>query len=159
VRLATLPDIVGTEATRTEPDHIARIKGRAVLADAIARRVRRRKPHGRSLSVRIDDETVTLDAAVVDMARKKTTGTDLGHNREQEIFTGHIVEELVDELERRSAREQADYEAELAETLGIDLDRIAGVDDGQQDDGDLGIDWDLVRDELLEDPAVTRAVQ
>ena len=163
-RLAALPDVVGTETTRTDPDHIARIKGRAVLADAISRRIRRRKPHGKSLSVRIDDEVIVLDATVVDRARKKSTGTDLGHNREQEIFTGHIVGELVDELERRSAREQADYETEMAETLGIDFDRLAGVDDGQRsgqqsDSGDLGIDWDLVHDELLEDAAVARAVR
>lgn len=160
VQLAALPDLVGTETTRTDPDHIARIKGSAVLADAISRRVRRRKPHGKSLSVRIDDDMIVLDATVVDRAREKSTGTALGHNREQEIFTGHIVEELVNELERRSAREQADYETEMAETLGIDFDLLAGVDGGQQSDsGDLGIDWDLVHDELLEDAAVARAVR
>ncbi|MER7604773.1 AAA family ATPase [Nocardioides sp. NPDC127503] len=155
VRLATMPDLVGVEATRTEPDHIARAKGRAALADALARLVRRHQPHGVPLELKTTHDTVTLEPAVVDTARRQALQEDIGHNRAREFFTEYVVDNLVNELERSTAKEISDFEEELEAHLGIDLDRFTGNDSSTDD---LDIDWDSIRDELLGDPSIDRAI-
>ncbi|MGC5165490.1 HelD family protein [Luteimicrobium sp. DT211] len=163
VRLATMPDVVGVEATRTEPDRLARLKGRAACAEGLASWVRRHEPHGVPLELTATGETVVLDVALVDAARRRALEGGVGHNRARVRFTEHVVDDLVNELERRTAQEVADFEEEL-EALGIDLDRIAGtggrhVGPGGEGPGDgLGIDWDGIRDQLLDDPAVDRTI-
>lgn len=155
VRLATMPDLVGVEATRIEPDHIARVKGRAALADDLARLVRQHQPHGVPLELKTTHDTVRLDPAVVDAARRQALQEDIGHNRARELFTEYVVDELVNELEQRTAKEMSDFEAELEAHLGIDLDRFTGSDPSTDD---LDIDWDTIRDDLLDDPSIDRAI-
>lgn len=157
VQLATMPDLVSAEATWTEPDHIARIKGRAALADGLARLVRRHQPHGVPLELKTTHDTVRLDPALVDAARRQALQDDIGHNRARELFTGYVVDDLVNELERRTAKEISDFEEELEELLGIDLDRVAGLG-GEASTDDLDIDWDSIREDLLEDPAIDQAI-
>jgi DNA helicase IV len=158
VRLATMPDVVGVEATRDERDRVARLKGRAVCAEGLARWVQGHEPHGVALELTATGETVVLGATVVDAARRRALEGGVGHNRARERFTEHVVDDLVHELERRTAKDVTDFEEEL-EALGIDLDRITGKSSGHGDPADgLGIDWDAIRDQLLDDPAVDRAV-
>ncbi|WP_406021362.1 AAA family ATPase [Nocardioides sp. NBC_00850] len=155
VRLATMSDLVGVEATRTEPDHVARIKGRAALADALARSVRDHQPHGVPLELKTTHDTVRLDPAVVDAARRQALQGDIGHNRARELFIEYVVDDLVNELERRTAKEVSDFEEELEAHLGIDLDRFTGNDPSTDD---LDIDWDSIREDLLGDPSIDRAI-
>ncbi len=155
VRLATMPDLVGVEATRTEPDHIARAKGRAALAGDLARLVRQHQPHGVPLELKTTHDTVRLEPAVVDAARRQALQGDIGHNRARELFTEYVVDDLVNELERRTAKEISDFEEELEAHLGINLDRFTG-NDAPTDD--LDIDWDSIREDLLGDPSIDRAI-
>lgn len=155
VRLATMSDLVGVEATRTEPDHLARIKGRAALADGLGRLVREHQPHGVPLELKTTHDTVRLDPAVVDAARRQALQEDIGHNRARELFTEYVVDDLVDELERRTTTEISEFDEELEAHLGIDLDRFTGNDRSTED---LDIDWDSIRDDLLGDPSIDRAI-
>ncbi|MEU6137574.1 AAA family ATPase [Nocardioides sp. NPDC047086] len=161
VKLATMRDLVGIEATRSEPDHIARIKGRSALAEGLSRLVRNHQPHGVPLELKTTHDTVRLDPAVVDAARRQALQDDVGHNRARELFTEYVVDDLVNELERRTTKEMSDFEEELEALLGIDLDRYTGLqqpDGSEASGGELDIDWDSIREDLLEDPSIDRAI-
>ncbi|SLM96338.1 ATP-dependent DNA helicase rep [Corynebacterium xerosis] len=166
VQLSTLSDLVQVDAQRTEPDHLARLKGRAELADALATWVRDREPHGVPLGLRTAHDALVLDAGLVDAARRFALQGGIGHNPARELFTEAIVEDLVTELEARSTQEDADFEHEAKALLGISFDRLAAKDLGDSGAGPasstasaLDIDWDAIRDELLEDPGIDRAVE
>jgi DNA helicase IV len=110
-------------------------------------------------------ETVVLDSDLVDASRRNALQEGIGHNRARELFTEHIVADLVNELEQQTAKELSDFEAELKEVLGIDLDRkFAGdprrvsSDDADRSAEGLDIDWDQIREELLDDPGIDRIV-
>lgn len=160
VQLATMPDVVGAQATRSEPDNIARIKGRTVLAEGLADWVKRYQPYGVPLELKTSHDTVVLDASVVEAARRQALQGDTGHNRGRELFTGYIVDDLVNELEHRTTKELDDFEEEIEALLGVSLDRYGPRDQhivAETSDG-LDIDWDRIRDDLLEDPAIDHAV-
>lgn len=165
VQLATLPDLIGVEATKTEPDQLARIKGCAQFADGLGRWVQAREPHGVPLELQTAHGTVVLDSDRVDAARRGALQGGIGHNRARELFIEHVVDELVNELEQQTSTELSDFEAEIKEFLGIDLDRMFAGDrrpvssDGAEISADaLDIDWDLIREELLDDPGIDRIV-
>jgi DNA helicase IV len=166
VQLATLPDLVGVEATLNEPDDLARIKGRAQLADGLARWVQARQPHGISLELSTAHGTVVLGPDLVDAARRAALQGGPGHNRARGLFTEYVVADLVNELEQQAVKELSDFEAELKELHGIDLERLFGADargdgsDGADTHGDgLDIDWDLIREGLLDDPGIDRIIE
>ncbi|WP_243842877.1 MULTISPECIES: AAA family ATPase [unclassified Mumia] len=165
VQLATLPDLIGAEATKTEPDEVARLKGRAEFADGLARWVQARQPHGVPLEFQTAHGTVVLDSDRVDAARRSALQGGIGHNRARELFTEHVVAELVNELEQQTAKELTDFEAEIKEFLGIDLDRMfagnprrVSSDDADVSADGLDIDWDQLREEFLDDPGIDRIV-
>jgi DNA helicase IV len=165
VRLATLPDLVGIEAPRSEPDDLAQIKGRAQFAGVLAHWVQAREPQGIPLEVRTAHGTVILDSDLVDAARRSAVQDDIGHNPARELFTERIVDELVNELEQQTARELSDFEADLKTLQGIDLDRMfangshsTGSDDANPSADGLEIDWDRIRDELLDDASIDRII-
>jgi DNA helicase IV len=165
VQLATMADLVGAEATRSEPDRVARIKGRAALAEGMSRWVQRHQPHGVPLRLSTADETVVLDPPLVDAARRRALEGGIGHNRARELFTEYVVGDLVNELEQRTAKEVSDFEEELEALLGINFDRLGprdphhvGSGETENSAGNLDIDWDSVREGLLEDPAIDRAI-
>lgn len=165
VRLATLPDMIGVEPTKTEPDELARLKGRAGLADALARWVHAREPRGVPLEMRTAHGTVILDSRVIDAARQGALQGGIGHNPARELFAEHVVDELVTELEQQTAHELSDFEADLKEVQGIDLHRMfaEGSDDAGSADADrsadgLEIDWDRIREDLLDDPGIDRII-
>lgn len=160
VQLATMPDLVGAQATRSEPDAVARIKGRALIAEGLARWVQRHQPHGVALELKTSHDTVVLDASIVDAARRQALQGDTGHNRGRELFIEYIVDDLVNELEHRTTKELDDFEEEIETLLGINLDRYGPRDHHnttEASDG-LDIDWDSIRDDLLDDPAIDQAV-
>jgi len=165
VQLATLADLVGVEPTKTDPDTLARIKGRAELADGLARWVQAHQPNGVPLELQTAHGTVVLDSELVDAARRSALQGGIGHNHARELFIERIVYELVNELEQQTAKELADFEAEIKEFLGLDLDRMFGADSGavgsEHSDASsegLDIDWDRIRDELLDDSGIDRIV-
>ncbi|MBO9704562.1 MAG: helicase, partial [Arthrobacter sp.] len=161
VHLATMSDLLSVDATHAEPDHVARLKGDAALADALAHRVRQHQPHGVPLTLRAGADTVVLDAAQVDMARRQALDGGVGHNQGRDLFIEYIVDAVIHELEIRTAKEESEFEEELQSLLGIDLDRFTGTAGQVNADGagrDMEIDWDLVRDDLLEDPVIDRTI-
>lgn len=169
VELATLSDLIRTGSSDTgvsgsESERVARSKGRAQFAAGLARWVRAREPDGASLSFRFDDADVVLDSARVDAARRAALQDGVGHNRARELFTAYVIDELVDQMEQQTARDIAEFEDEIKDVLGIDLDRMFASDTGPTGSGDsasseeLEIDWDRVRDELLEDPDIDQVI-
>ena len=164
VELATAPDLLGDEPTSAEPEAVAYAKGRRRMAEAIAHRVRERQPHGVPLRFCTAHGRVVLDAARVDAARRSALQGGVGHNRGRALFVEHVVDELVDVLEQQTAKETSDFEDELKEKNGIDLDRMFARHPGDPDPDELdpsdglGIDWDRIREDLLGDPGIDRTV-
>ena len=165
VRLATLVDLIGLEPSTTEPDDVARIKGRAQFADALACWVHAREPHGVPLELHTAHGTVVLDPELVDTARRSAVQGGVGHNSARQRFSERIVEELVTELQQQTAKELSDFETEVKDLLGIDLDRMFAGDTGHvgPDDADasadgMEIDWDLIAEELLDDPGIDSTI-
>ncbi|WP_030454765.1 HelD family protein [Herbidospora cretacea] len=164
VRMATLTDLVGAAPTATEPEEAAREKGAAGMAAALAGRVRARQPRGVPLEVKVGQETLVLTPAEVDAARRHAIREGLAHNPAREVFREHVVDALVDLLERRTADTLARLDAEVAAMLGVDLDeavagdlRSLGLDDAPAAEPEF--DWDAVREQLLDDPAVGQAIE
>ncbi|WP_208113048.1 HelD family protein [Actinorugispora endophytica] len=163
VELATAPDLVGVEATRSEPDAVALVKGRRSFGEALARRVQERQPHGVPLRLTTAHGQAVLDAPRVDAARRSALQGGVGHNRARGLFLEHVVDDLVNELEQQTAKEISDFEDELKE-VGVDLDRMFGrrpgdpEPDGIQSSDGLDIDWDRIRDDLLEDSGIDRII-
>lgn len=160
VQLATMSDLVGAQAARSEPDPLARMKGRAVLAEGLAHWVQQHQPHGIPLELKTSHDTVALDATIVDAARRQALQGDTGHNRGRELFIENIVDDLVNELEHRTTKEIDEFEEEIETLLGINLDRYGPRDQhpsAEASDG-LDIDWDSIRADLLDDPAIDQAV-
>lgn len=160
VHLATMPDLVGAPATRGEPDAVARLKGRAVVAEGLALWVQRHQPHGVPLELKTSHDTVVLDTSIVDAARQHALQGGAGHDRGRDLFIEYIVDDLVNELEHRTIKDLDDFEDEIETLLGIDLDRYGPRDQhtSPETPDEPDIDWDSVRDELLDDPAIDQAV-
>ncbi len=165
VELATASDLVGVKAIRTEPEAIARVKGRRQFAAGIADWVQAREPSGVPLRLKTAHGSVVLDSDRVDAARRSALQGGVGHNHARELFTEHIIDGLVNELEQQTTKEIADFEDELKDVLGIDLDRMfahrpgdAEPDQTESPTGELDIDWDRIRDDLLDDASVDRVI-
>ncbi|WP_208379073.1 HelD family protein [Cumulibacter soli] len=164
VQMTTMSGLAGVRVTQTESPAIARWKGQLERADDLANWVQSRQPHGVPLTLRTTQDTVTLDANVVDAARQTAKQGSVGHNRARELFAEYVVSELVNELERRTENELAEYDEEIEAMLGIDLDRAVAKDIdriGPTDGTATGvdIDWDQVREDLLEDRGIDRAIE
>ncbi|TKK88052.1 DNA helicase [Herbidospora galbida] len=164
VRMATLADLVGVAPTAAEPEEAARAKGVAGTAASLAAWVRARQPRGVPLEVKVGQETLVLTPAEVDAAHRLATREGLAHNPARERFREHVVDALVDLLERRTADALARLDAEVASMLGVDLDdavagdlRSLGLDDSPAAEPEF--DWDAVREQLLDDPAVDQATE
>jgi DNA helicase IV len=166
VRMATLADLTGVEPTAIESDSAARVKGQAQLAGALARWVRDHQPHGVPLDIRVGLETLVLDAESVDAAHRLATQDGLAHNPGRETFKEYVVSDLVNLLEKRTTEALNEMDDEVAALLGVDLDqavakdlRTLGLDDTIPATGDPEVDWEAIRDELLEDPGVDLAIE
>ena len=165
VELATAADLVGVDTTDSEPEAVALAKGGRCFAEALAQRVQNRQPHGVPLRLTTAHGQVILDSTRVDAARRSALQGDIGHNPGRDLFLEHIVDELVNELEQQTAKEISDFEDELKEVSGIDLDRMFArrpenpqPDDFEPPPDELDIDWDRVRDDLLSDSDIDRII-
>lgn len=182
VELATMADLVKDASTidnagtvddantHSEATAVARVKGRKWFVGVLAEHVQKQQPHGIPLRLSTTHGRVILDAARVDAARRIALQGGVGHNRGRDLFLERIVDDMVDVLEQQTARDIAEFEQELKDISGIDLDRMFATRPGDLERNDfehgefesppdeLGIDWDLIRDELLDDPGVGRAV-
>ncbi|MGO2048292.1 MAG: HelD family protein [Brachybacterium tyrofermentans] len=162
VELATTTALARDAVTVTDSEQAARAKGRRAFADLLAARVDAHRPHGVPLRLTTAHGTTVLDPARVDAARRNALQSGAGHHRARALFLEHVVDDLVSELERQTTQEITDYEEEL-KGIGVDLERMFADDPASnQSDGsadELEIDWDLLRDELLEDPGIERAVE
>ncbi|MFF1420246.1 HelD family protein [Streptomyces sp. NPDC058280] len=166
VQMATSADLTGVEPTTIESDSAARVKGRAQLATALTRWVRDHQPRGVPLDIRIGQETLVLDPESVDDAHRHATQGGLAHNPAREAFKEYVVSDLVNLLEKRTTEALTEMDDEVAALLGIDLDqavaedlRALGLDDTIAATGDPEIDWDGIRDGLLEDPGIDLAIE
>lgn len=162
VELSTTTALTGDAVTVTDSEETARWKGRRVFADLLAQRVEAHRPHGVPLRLTTAHGTTVLDPERVDAARRSALQGGAGHHRARALFLEHVVDDLVNGLERQTSQEMTDYEEEL-KGIGIDLERMfagGSASDGAVASADeLDIDWELLREELLEDPGVERAVE
>ncbi|MFC0675647.1 HelD family protein [Brachybacterium hainanense] len=163
VQLATLEDLVGEQATRSEPHRIARLKGRAEFADLLAAAVRAHQVRAEPITLRTAHGTATLPATVVEAARRTALQDDRGHEPARAVLLETLVDDLVHELEEAAAQEEAEFEHELATQLGLDLDRAVAGDLGRLGPTTAAspaedIDWDLIQADLLEDPGLAQQV-
>lgn len=165
VDLAAAADLVGIEATRIDTDPIARAKGTRLFAEALALRVEAARPHGVPLRIDTAHGSVVLDSARVDGARRSALQGGAGHNHARAAFLEYIVDELVNDLELQTAQELSEFEDELRDVLGIDLDRMFSghsdvAADGHRSSADkMDIDWDLIREDLLGDAGIDRIIE
>ena len=161
VELSTTEALAGDAVTVTDTEEAARWKGRRVLADLLAQRVEAHRPHGVPLRLATAHGTTVLDAEQVDAARRAALQGGAGHHRARALFLERIVDDLVSELERQTSQEETDFEEEL-KGIGIDLEKMFADSSAVGSSGaageELDIDWELLREELLEDPGVARSI-
>ncbi|MGP5714496.1 HelD family protein [Brachybacterium tyrofermentans] len=161
VELTTATALAGDTVTVTDSEGAARWKGRRVFAELLAQRVEAHRPHGVPLRLTTAHGTTVLDPVRVDAARRSALQGGAGHHRARALFLEHVVDDLVSELERQTSQEMTDFEEEL-KGIGIDLERMFSGSSSTAGSGSAGdeldIDWELLRDELLEDPGVARSV-
>jgi len=116
----TIADLVpGVEATGTEPEHVAAIKGRAVMARVIARAVsdRQRVP-AEPTSVRIDGRTVVVRPNDVAQAIARARRLHRPHNLARVAFVRDMLSRLASQYVDQLAFEvPADERAEILEEL------------------------------------------
>ncbi|ASW57569.1 helicase [Plantactinospora sp. KBS50] len=149
VLLATVGDLFpGVRARAAEPDEVAEIKGRAVLADVLAAAVRdRQRVPEAALPIPVDEDvTLDLEPSTVAAARDRVRRTGRPHNLGRELFEIEIVHALA---------------AQLAERIGTDpyADDPLGGDDAPGDPQLLGeADLAELRRELGANPAVRAAL-
>ncbi|MFJ5228571.1 HelD family protein [Kitasatospora sp. NPDC088391] len=165
VVLATCEELAGVRPGAADGPAAARLKGGAGLAEALAAVVRARQaPDGR-FAVRIGQEWVRLDATEVAGAREAARIGGAAHNRARGLFLELLVDALVDTLARDTARTLERLDAEVAQLTGIDLDKMAARDlhhlglDPEPAGGGEEFDADAVRDALLDDAHLDRAVE
>lgn len=120
VLLATMGELFpGVRAEGTDTPAAAEVKGRATMAEVLARAVRDRQtvPH---TAVEIDHEgygTLSLDRAMAEDARWKARESGLPHNLARPYFAFHVIDALT---------------AQLAERIGADPfggENLLGPDD------------------------------
>jgi DNA helicase IV len=105
VLLATMGELFpGLRATGTDTPEAAEVKGRAVMADVLARVVagRQRLPDPDTpVEIEHDRETLLLDRKAAEHARRRARDTGLPHNLARLHFARHIVDALTGRLADR----------------------------------------------------------
>lgn len=166
VKLATAVELIGVEPACTDTPVIAERKGQADIAAALAAWVRGHQPHGMPLTVPVGQDTLTLDASVIDRARRTALKDAGAHNPARERFVEYVVEELVDLMEQSAAETLEMIDDEVASVLGLDLDRPTaadlhklGFEHGPRSEGLPGFDREGIRSSLIEDPGLDTIVE
>ncbi|WP_255953079.1 HelD family protein [Streptomyces odontomachi] len=166
VVVATCEELAGVAPDAVAPFDVARLKGGAVLAGALAELVRARQAPTGTFSVRVGQEVVSLAEAEVARARDAAVATGLCHNRARETFKELLVDAVTEALERGMYEALERIDAEVAQLTGLDLDRVGaadlrrlGSDDAPAADLADEFDADAVRTSLLDDAGVDRTVE
>lgn len=167
VVLATCEELAGVTPGAADDFAVARLKGGAVMADALAETVRARQaPAAGDFGVPVGQERIRLQDEDVAQARKSAQTSGLAHNPARRLFKESLVDALVRELARGRAEALDRIDAEVAQLTGLDLDRVAAADlrrlgagaapaSGAADE----FDADAVRADLLGDALVEQAVE
>ncbi|MFC3575504.1 AAA family ATPase [Streptomyces yaanensis] len=137
VLLATIGELFpGVKATATDRPEVAAVKGRADMADVLARVVRDRQSlPDPVIAIEHDRDVLLLDDGLVNVARERTRAAKLPHNVAREYFEGHILNTLTDMV---------------AERIGTDPYDGSNLLDAS--------DVTQIRDELAENPEVWSAI-
>ncbi|TQK86907.1 UvrD-like helicase family protein [Streptomyces puniciscabiei] len=165
VVLATCEELAGVVPGAGEHFEVARLKGSAALADALAAVVRSRQAQGGDFDVRVGQEWIRLQDRDVAQARESAQTSGLAHNRARRLFKELLVDAVVRELARSGAEVLERIDAEVAQLTGLDLDRAAAADLrrlGLDDAPATGADEfhaDAVRADLLDDALLDQAVE
>ncbi|MFJ4685080.1 HelD family protein [Streptomyces sp. NPDC088789] len=166
VVLATCQELAGVFPDTAGPLDVARLKGGAAMADALAALVRGHQAPNGGFAVRIGHETIRLTPEEVATARDAAVGTGLGHNPARQVFKELVVDALTDALERSTGDILERIDAEVALLTGTDLDRAAAADlrqlgyDEASGAGPVDeFDAEAVRAGLLGDAHVDRTVE
>lgn len=169
VVLSTCEDLAGVAPSGADDGAdgggVARLKGGVELAGALAEVVRSRQAPGGAFRVRVGQEWIRLPDGAVAQAREAARGSGLAHNPARRLFKESLVDALVRELAGSGAEVLEQIDAQVALLTGLDLDRVAaaglrrlGLDDTPATGADE-FDADAVREELLDDAALDRAVE
>ncbi|MEU1663055.1 ATP-dependent DNA helicase [Streptomyces sparsogenes] len=165
VVLATCEELADVAPGASDPVEVARLKGNAALADALAAVVRSRQAPGGDFEVRVGQEWIRLPDSDVAQARESARTSGLAHNRARRLFKELLVDALVRELARSGAEALELIDAQVTQLTGLDLDRVAaadlrrlGVDEAPATGADE-FDADAVRAELLDDVSLDQAVE
>ncbi|MEU9795947.1 AAA family ATPase [Streptomyces sparsogenes] len=165
VVLATCEELADVVPGASDPVEVARLKGNAALAGALAAVVRSRQAPGCDFEVRVGQEWIRLPDSDVAQARESARTSGLAHNRARRLFKELLVDALVRELARSGAEVLERIDAQVAQLTGLDLDRVAaadlrrlGVDEAPATGADA-FDADAVRAELLDDASLDQAVE
>ncbi|GGO25657.1 HelD family protein [Micromonospora parathelypteridis] len=103
VLLRTQGDLFpGVSAQRVEPAETAALKGRAVLAEVLARAVRDRQwVPDEPLEIEVEREALSLDPETVRTARDRVRRVDRPHNLSRALFDTEVVHALADQVAER----------------------------------------------------------
>jgi len=126
VRLATRTGVAGGAATATEPVEVARLKGRAVVAEHLADWVRARRPTSAPITLPAGNELIELDGRVVAEALAAARG--MPHNPGRAAFREYLVAELARRVVQRAAATLEQIDAETVALTGVDLDAAVAAD-------------------------------
>ena len=133
----------GVRATRTEPDRVAEIKGRAAMAEVVAAAIRdRQEVPDEPVLVEVDGHQLRITAQICAEARERTRRSGRLHNLARPLFDTEIVHALADQI---------------ADEIGIDpyADDPLGGDDAPGDPQVLAeADLAEIRRELRADAAL-----
>ncbi|WP_431683808.1 HelD family protein [Kitasatospora sp. KL5] len=164
VVLATTADLAGVRPTAHAPAPVARLKGTAVMAEALAALVRTRQAPAGDFAVQVGQEWIRLDRHEVAAARNEALRSGLAHNRAREVFKEQLVDAVTDAAARATTDTLERIDAEVARATGLDLDRATRADlrnlgfDGPATDVTDEIDHDALRADLAQRAQVDHAV-
>ncbi|MFJ9850173.1 HelD family protein [Streptomyces sp. NPDC101150] len=164
--LATCADLAQVVPAGVEPPDVARLKGRAELADALAALVRSHQAAEGNFAVRVGREPVRLRDEEVAGARAAALTSGLAHNPARELFKQYLADQVTNALERAMIAALEAIDTEALESTGLDLDeaveadlRALGLDGTPTGAPSTEFDADAIRAGLLNDAHVDRAVE
>ncbi|MFH5823232.1 HelD family protein [Georgenia sp. AZ-5] len=159
----------GVVPAREEPAAVARVKGRAEMAQAIARAVRARQGSGDGADVTFQGDTYHLDAGTLGAATRRARATALPHNVARRVFRREVLDALTGLVadHDRALLEQVDagledelrrLDAALAREEDLLPARVGGA--GTEVTGTVA-EHELphLRRELLDDPGVAAVLE
>ncbi|TCO46356.1 DNA helicase IV [Kribbella antiqua] len=117
VRLVTVAELYpGLTATRPEDAESAEVKGRAVMADVIAKAVADRQwVPSRPIRVTVDRTELRLDPSVCEEVRRRARARNLSHNQARPLFLTEIIDHLTNQYAELIGTDPLDGEMILDE--------------------------------------------